>query len=397
MKVKIWILFSLYLCCIASSAQNTTEELPIEVKERLLSIRRCITKQLDSCRFRNESLYLGLLSRHIDNDEGLINHEREFALSKLNLSWNMVFDNYMIDRTIQLLNNEYRKEELDSLVNRQWEIISKRSQWELVTMYELKINNSKIFKQTKDSLTHNRDKEMHSNWYSDEEVLHYLGIDTTAYFRLAVDSIIKSSKQEITDYYLNKFNFDIVGLIQSCGFIKDVRLNEPMLYLLSRCEKRVEFLHDKIETLKDKEETEIFMSYQDEKTENEKIMKALYISLVQMRVEPYYTHFFKIWGCPTNDYCIDYLDNDPIILFHNQDIFLIIANGLLSTDAVNITSEFNQGMAYESAFSDISRYIENESLLKIINNPKFNLSKDRIRIYDWMQKNYGKYKIRRIW
>jgi len=401
MKTKVLILVGLLFSNTTIFSQNKNEELPQEIQTRLLSIRENITKQLDSCRFKNESLSIGALSWFFSDGEGIKNKERELALSKLNLEWNMVFDDYMIDRTIQLLNNEYRKEEFDSLVNTQWAIINKNRQWERETMFELKIDESKIFRYTMDSLNRHRDKDKHPDWYDKEEVLYYLGIDTTAYFRSAVDSVIRSAKQENIDYYLNRFHFDIEGLVQSCGFIGDSRLKEPMFSLLNKYRKRLDFLKKEMELLENKEETEevrdFLYLYREERFEKERIINALYISLVQMRVEPYYTHFFKKWGCPTDDYCIVYFYYDDIVLFHNQEIFLIIANGLLSTDKVNITGDGDYGLQYQNSYRDIVEYIENESLWKIINNPKFNLEKDRFKIYDWMQKNYGKYKIKRAW
>jgi len=401
MNPKILILVSLLFSSTVNFSQNMNEELPQEIQTHLLSIKKNITKQLDSCRFENESLSIGALSRFFSDGEGIKNKERELALAKLNLEWNMVFDDYMIDRTIQLLNNEYRKEEFDSLVNTELAIINKNRQWERETMFELKIDESRIFRHAMDSLNRHRNMETHPNRYNFEEALYYLGIDTTAYFRLAVDSIIRAAKQENIDNYLNRFHFDIEGLIQSCGFIGDSRLKEPMFSLLNKYKKRLDFLKKEIELLENKEETEevreILDSYRDERIEKERIINALYISSVQMRVEPYYTHFFEKWGCPTDDYCIVYFYYHPIDLFRNQEIFSITANSLLSTDKVNITGDGDYRLAYEDAYKDIVQYIENDSLWKIINNHGFNLKKDRFKIYDWMKKNYGKYQIKRIW
>jgi hypothetical protein len=397
MKTKICILICLQLTGIACFSQNQFSKLPQKYQDRLVSIRKELTERLDSCRIRQGNLNFRLLMGYFNDGDMYINKERDRAIAKLNMSWDMVIDDYMINRMIQLLKNEYRKEEFDTLVNRQWGRYDEDS-FNGIAFYLMKQENSKLFKQTQDSLNRSRDKSIHPDLYQICDVGEYLKWDTTPRFHFLIDSLKIAKKEEIKNYYLNKYHFDIKGLIQSCGFIGDSRLKETMLNLLDQCEKRLAFLNKEMEILKNKEQTEITYSYQNEIYEKGRMINFLYISLIQMRVEPYYTHFFKIkWGCPTANYCIDYIDNDAIILFHNQEILLAVADGLLDTSPAYITSEGPSGIVYEATFGRIKQYIENESFWKIINNPKFNLDKDRFKIYDWMKKNYGKYKIKRIW
>jgi hypothetical protein len=83
---------------------------------------------------------------------------------------------------------------------------------------------------------------------------------------------------------------------------------------------------------------------------------------------------------------------------HSQESFRELSKYLLSSAYTMYTSEGPAGVAYGTAFRYIMKYIENEDLWEIIGNPRtFDIKEGRFKIYEWMQENYGKYKIKRLW
>jgi hypothetical protein len=84
---------------------------------------------------------------------------------------------------------------------------------------------------------------------------------------------------------------------------------------------------------------------------------------------------------------------------HSQESFCELSKYLLSSAYTIVTGDLDlQGAAYETAFRYIMEYIENEDLWEITGNPDtFDIKEGRFKIYEWMQENYGKYKIKRLW
>jgi hypothetical protein len=355
---------------------NTHESIPNDIQKKLLMIKENITLKLDSCRI-NSSLgrwHTDLLRKYLlDNP---VKKEQDEALYKLNLEWKMLYDDAMIERIIQLLNNEYRDDELSTLVNRQMDIFFRNSTFKHMAMSHIKADTSKIFLQVKDSLNKHRDITQHEGLYQYSEVFRYLGMDTTARFYFLVDSFRKTEKEKVIQTYLTQVHFDIGHLIKVCGNINDERLIKPLIHIM---ENPGEFKNYDPDYLK------------------QRVTNAF----IQMKMEPYLSECLK-----SNTYSLDEIKEKKmapdIAMFaeflHSQESFRELSKYLLSSAYTMYTSEGPAGVAYETAFRYIMKYIENEDLWEIIGNPStFDIKEGRFKIYEWMQENYGKYKIKRLW
>jgi Trp operon repressor len=319
-------------------------------------------------------------------------------LDSLNIqfSWQMVYDDNMVERIIQLLNNEYQQDELNTLINKNWQRI-KNKDWQRITMYAMRADTFKIFKHTVDSLNAHRDKNIHKSIYQDEEVFQFLRLDTTARFCFVLDSVIKSERRNILNDYLDNYHFDIEYLIKVCGYVNDKRFVESLLKLLDQQVNK----KNKLELiLTDSITFDERAKLVSEKSIKENLIHTIKHALIRMKIEPYHSDFLK--SCTLT---IEELKEKSLVrplqtfstLLHTQESFLELSKYLHSSAHTMLTGDGPVGTAYKDAYWEIKKYIENKSLWDIINKPDFNLENDRFVIYEWMQENYGKYEIKRLW
>jgi len=361
-------------------SQVYSQELPENIRERLLWIKANTKLKLDSCRTNIfvGNLRIGFLSEKLICNTVSLEDIDQYAQY---LNWKIVYDDEMIARMIQLLNNEYRQDELDTLVNRQMVFYDQDSWYEQRAMDEMQADTSKVFLQVKDSLNRNRDREVHPGLYQDFDVFQYLGLDTTARCHFLVDSIKIALREETTNRYLKTYVSIIKDIVMQCGFIKDKRLIEPLINLYNKLKKN---------------------NTEDEEDQRSLIYQVKW-SLFSMRVEPYYSNVLK-----SLIYSLDEVRKmefaGPLYalaeILNNQDSFRELSKYMFSDAPTGATSEYGfQGHAYYDAFKYIKKFIENEDLQKMISAKDFNIDieKNRQKVYDWMQKNYGKYKIKRAW
>jgi hypothetical protein len=126
-----------------------------------------------------------------------------------------------------------------------------------------------------------------------------------------------------------------------------------------------------------------------------------------MKIEPYYSDYLKAHSHSLQEikemkFAIEI--GTLSVLLYSQESFLELSKYLHSSaftggwypPGSNGILQYN-GKAYENAIGEIKKYIENKDLWEIINKPAFDAAKDRFEIYDWMQKNYGKYQLKKIW
>jgi hypothetical protein len=131
-------------------------------------------------------------------------------------------------------------------------------------------------------------------------------------------------------------------------------------------------------------------------------------ALARMRAEPYYSEYVRFRMPRTleqikQDYPGFEID-ELVYVIGTQEAFLELSKYLLSDVpyAVDIADYQEGSYSTRSPISDdafflIRNHMENEYLQELMKNKD---SEDPIvlkQTYDWMQKNYGKYKIRRIW
>jgi hypothetical protein len=256
------------------------------------------------------------------------------------------------------------------------DIFSRNSSFERMAMSHIKADTSKIFRQVKDSLNKYRDINQHKGLYQYSEVFRYLGMDTTVRFHFLVDSFRKDEKEKVIQMYLTQVHFDMSSLIKVCGYINDERLIKHLIHIMENPER--------------------FKDY-----DPDYLKQCVIGALVRMKVEPYLSEFLKL-----NTYSLEEIKEMNHVtylsifaeLLHSQESFRELSKYLLSSAYTILTSEGPGGVAYGTAFRYIIEYIENEDLWEIIGNPGiFDIKEGRFKIYEWMQENYGKYKIKRLW
>jgi hypothetical protein len=379
-KIIVFALMQLLTLSVCFS-QKIPDNTPKEVRERLLELKANAKLKLDSCRTNRDILRIRpiLLSSCFNHPPSL---KKQIDSLGLILDWKMVYDDAMIKRIVQLLKNEYRKEELDTMVNRQIAIHNRYNGFEQSAFLQMELELPKIFKHTQDSLNRHRDKEIHPKLYQYDDVGQYLRWDTIPRFHFLVDSFRIEDKKNTIDYFLNQIHFDIKGLLSACYYIQDKRFIKPLINIAEHLEA-------------------FGLKY------NEYSIDYASEVLVRMQVEPYCSNYLKKVSKPLEE--VKKMDFVNVIDFlsgtlNNQDSFKELSKYLHSSAPTRAYFSEDEhggirqaGKAYEDVFKEIQNNIENKDLQTIIHAPDFDLEKDRFKIYDWMQKNQGKYKIKRIW
>jgi hypothetical protein len=358
--------FTLATTCYSQNIQEYFEELKTDIQLKLDS---CRTNErlgnwysrylksviIDYLAYHNKmflSEYFDVLSNKADS----INPESD---------WKSIYDDKMINRMIQLLNNEYREDELETLVSRKVALFSQNAGLEQRAMIIMMVDTSRFFLSVQDSLNTHRDKEIHPELYQNFDVFLYMKLDTTAQFRMALDSVKKSIHESVVNYYLSEYHFDIYSLIEACSYINDKRFIQPLIKIIDKYNKDNVTIH----------------------------------ALVRMRVEPYRTELLTKLTLSTeeikklefagNVYYLEFFGDDPDYLLELSKYLLSDANTLF-TSAMGAC-----GTAYIVPYKAIKQYLENKSLWNILNKHDFDLEKDRFKIYEWMQQNYGNYRIKK--
>jgi hypothetical protein len=296
----------------------------------------------------------------------------------LNLNTGMIYDDKMRDRIVQLLLNQYQEDELDTLIK--YDMADMVVAYEKDAMDRCKFDTLIIFKNALDSLYTKLINENEINLNKkynkiyDYEIFKALKLDTTIIFKQTYTEIVKKTRAKYQEYYLTKTYYDHTYIAMLCGYINDKRFIKPLIKAL-----------DKPDNFQQK-----------------KVLEAL----VRMRVEPYYSDYVKKRTL-TMEQIIDEkkwfdfeIDNFVYVL-GTQEAFLELSKYLLSDCPY---SWFSGEDGYTSipvkaeAFDLICRNIENKELKELINNKNiYDDTTITLSLYNWMQKNYGKYKIKRIW
>ena len=181
---------------------------------------------------------------------------------------------------------------------------------------------------------------------------------------------------------------NISRLAELCGYINDTRFVQPLIEVLN---KPFEF-------------------YGSNSQWKESVQKTVLTALVRMRVEPYYTDYVKHRTLTPeqieDEKWLDFKLDDFVFVLRTQEAFLELSKYLLSNKPNSIviadSEDYSESVIYPAsydAFSLIRSNIGNKELQEIIEKGENSHSNPSVlkRIYDWMQKNYGKYKIKRIW
>ena len=203
---------------------------------------------------------------------------------------------------------------------------------------------------------------------------------------------------------------DCTNFAEICGYIGDKRFIKPLIELLNNFDKSLEDLKKSFEEEYSDEEDDwdvekdsdvINLNYQ-----RGKVLEAL----ARMRIEPYYSDYIKKRTL-TKEQIMDEKERlnfniyDFVYVLGTQKAFLELSKYLLSNKPYQTISSDDGNYSLpvsESAFYLIRDNIENKDLQKMIKevdiyDDDYDLATLEKPIYDWMQKNYGKYKIKRIW
>ena len=298
----------------------------------------------------------------------------------LKLHIEMIFDNEMRDRIVQLMRNEYQENELDTLVNQQmkWNI----GEYENDAMEICKFDTMQLFKTTLDSLyldLKSKNMAQFSISMYKYDVFKLLQLDTTTIFKQEYNKIVERERERKKEGCVTNKTIDHTSLIELCGYIGDKRFIKPL----------IEMLEGKL------------TDYQKE---------ALLEALVRMRVEPYYSNYVKKRTLTATqikeEKWLDFSLNDFVSVLGTQKAYLELSKYLLSNKPYNIIEIDYDDRAPESFITPVSQdafylirdHIKNKDLQKLIAGKDVYYNPELAKpVYDWMQKNYGKYEIKRIW
>jgi hypothetical protein len=387
-------IISIILCNLFALNFVQAEKLPEFVRQKLDSVK----KEANRCliEYRNWDIrtdgYMTLplgLGFYSYSPDMFSYEETQFIDSlQLNLSIEMVYDDEMRDRLVQLMRNEYMEWELDFLVNKR--INNDTIRLRAYAMNACRFDTLALFKTTLDSFfmdTKNKSTEdfrkhleEYESFYKEKyksEVFKLLELDTTEIFKHAYNEIVTKEKEIIrADYLANAYYYDYTHLAELCGYIGDQRFIKPLIEALNN----------------------------PNNFQREKVIEAL----VRMKVEPYYTEYVQKRTRTIDsikkkkpDFDIEEL----VYVIRTQKSFLELSKYLISDVAYNyIAIDLEEGSYYKpnpmynKAFDWISINLENKDLKGMIGNKYPSENPEIVKpVYDWMQKNYGKYQLKKIW
>jgi hypothetical protein len=363
------VIIMLFLLPLNGNTQN--QDLPDFVQKKLDVAKEKTRKYLMNYRISKN------LPWPSDALDVLFSYREQQIIDSLGLKLHvsMVYDDDMRERMVELLENRYRQYELDTLVKRrmsdEYNICKRRA------IDQCHFDTISIFKQKYDSLNHH-DYLYDNTIYTQRNkftVLSLLHLDTTMMYKNALIEILEERKKEIEQSIQNNPYYDLRFIAELCGYVSDKRFIAPLEKILER------------------------------EKDNERVLEAL----ARMKAEPHYTNYLTERTRSIEDIkkrSPRFSLNDFVYVLGNQEAYLELSKYLLSdaTGSVDVidmpdTTMYSESPIYLEAIYFIKVYIENSSLQKTINSPNFDEKKesDRLKVYNWMQKNYGKYQIRRIW
>jgi hypothetical protein len=215
------------------------------------------------------------------------------------------------------------------------------------------------------------------------DVFKLLQLDTTNLYKQSYNKVVakKRERQEL----LNDPNANDTYLAKLCGYIGDKRFIQPLIDILNK-------------------------PFDIDSTSIEIVREIMTESLVRMHVEPYYSDYVKkrtltMEQIKDENERLAFKLDDFVDVLGTQEAFLELSKYLLSnkpysTDVIDYEdhAEYRHYPASQDAFYLIQDNIENKEVQEMMGRKIFSENPELIQpLYDWMQKNYGKYKIRRIW
>jgi len=200
-----------------------------------------------------------------------------------------------------------------------------------------------------------------------------LRFDTTAIYQKIFDSLYQEWQKQVRIEAKEIVQFDLWSIIELCGAIKDERFVPALKNLYVQSADR-------------------------------HIKNAAEIALVRMNVEPFRKNYFqerirRIQHIRDNspDPDLGSPISDIAWNVRNQEAFLELSKFLLSDQPyrhIQINGSIYTEFIADEVYSVIRVFIGNSEFLEIAGNDVFSTPELRKKVYDWMQKNYGKYEFR---
>jgi len=292
----------------------------------------------------------------------------------------MIYDDNMRKRIVQLLRNEYREDELDTLVVRRLSrrVEEIRRQTFVIYGYDtLQVFKDNLLTHFEREKTQNTEEYKRRRKHPDAfkwDVLTLLGFDTTAIYKKIFDSLFQELRNEQIISIQNQWEFCIECIIKASGYIKDQRFVSPL--------------------------EDIYKNSADNR-----IKRAAEEALVRMQINPYYENYVHkrtrtIESVQTQRPDFDL--SDLVFIWRSQNSFKELSKYLLSDYPYVYYSSGGEedevtSVSFE-AFLYIQNNIMNADLQEILKTKSaMDNSEAKKTLYDWMQENYGNYEIRRIW
>ena len=292
-----------------------------------------------------------------------------------NLNIGMIYDNNMRNRIVQLLRNEFRKDELDTIIVRRFEHYQEPLRKKMFDLCQF--DTIQRFKDSLDAYWDRRNF-IHYKDYFKYDVMTFLHFDTLASYQKIFDSLYQEWEEQTRAEVKQTIQFNLRRIIEVSGNINDKRF---------------------IPELKN-----IYAQSSDERVKAEAER-----ALVRMRVEPFRKNYFQ-----ERIKRIEYIKNnspnrdlgnpigDIAKNLQNQEAFKELSNYLLSDQIYKILeicagiTIFDTVSIAQEVYHNMGVFIGNTELQEMIKGEHFRGTPELYKkVYDWMQKNYGRYIFRR--
>jgi len=367
MKKKMCFVLVCFCLSIVCFGQQTY---PKEIQDVLDRVKKTAKTELNNYRFERKEAFRVQLMYVFQHPDTLYK-----KAEKYNLNIGILYDDEMRNRIVQLLSNEFSSVEEDSVValcNR-----NSYSYLEKQIFQKSKIDTMQVFRDAIKKLYEDLEREnkvdidKKINYRYEFELFKQLELDTLSEYRKLYFSITEGHRKECIDDFLNYESRNYSQIAELSGYINDKRFIKPLIAAL---EKPKNF-------------------------KREVVLEAL----ARMKVEPYYTQYFEKRTRSLDEIKRErpnFRVEELVEVLRTQESFRELSKYLLSDVPYTIEISEEGGVSFpisNDAYWLIKDNIENEDLQELVLYGVRKSKENRQQVYDWMQKNYGKYKIRRIW
>ena len=372
------------------------QKIPQEIQYVLDSVKSIANYRLQNCRvyavFRWNSMYWGqynneanaLSSRHRSLNHfpdrlrpRFLNTPFIEKADSSNLNIGMVYDESMRNRIVQLLRNEFREDELDTVVARRFVLYQKRIRRQALDLGMF--DTLPIFRDSLQATKERRFSPPPVPRFVRNDIIDFLQFDTTAVFQKIFDSLSREWEKQTRAEAKTTIQFDLRALIELCGRINDERFIPELKRLYAE-------------------------------SSDERIKETAEVVLVRMNVEPFRENFFR-----ERIRRIEYIKNNPPEVkstfnrtlgnpisdiawnFRDQSVFKELSRFLLFDgpyEHLQINGDIHTISIQQKVYQNIWIHVRNSDLREMMVRRMFGNPELYKKVHEWMQKNYGRYEFR---